>query len=577
MRLPLSAYLLRATISPSSALTPKQAGIARHFEWTSHGLQSIDATELQGLLDAARVGDVLLTLLDRPAPPPQWQQLIESAFEPEGFRALAGRSRGAIVSCVVDDPAGTEDDLRWISWTFGTGSQSLRRECVEPRFGLIAAFNRLVQGDAGGDTHGLRQLQYDTYGAFRQRTGHRAARDTPLDGFRMERITDLLAAVGGRVGDEDGSSVFGRRQIKLTAEIDRPKDLHDLAATSIADYRSDSYKEEFGFIDDYVAIEDPNLLSDLRAELYTLLAGRSPLVDVFVPDDLLDFDDERSLEFVLLRGERRATASSRLLTVDQIANLIQQADPSSLEWDLRFCDQPDNVIAHATIADCLTADFTMDGQRYLVADGQFYAVSVDFMDRINQEVAEVAESDLPLPCYLGGTEGAWSSGVVDERPDQFISLDGEMVRVDGTTPFEAADLIHASGALLHVKRKSRSSILSYLFVQARRSSEMLLEDPEARRQMFEHVSRKASTPALADTTLGALGALDLRRPDDLDVVLVILGDWKGRSAVNLPLIAKTELLASTRRIAQLGYRPKLALVDSCAREMTSIDVKTPRT
>jgi hypothetical protein len=60
-------------------------------------------------------------------------------------------------------------------------------------------------------------------------------------------------------------------------------------------------------------------------------------------------------------------------------------------------------------------------------------------------------------------ECEWNRSVAANQPADFVSLDTELVRLDGESPFEGADLVHRSGALVHVKRKGRSSALSYLF------------------------------------------------------------------------------------------------------------------
>lgn len=294
-----------------------------------------------------------------------------------------------------------------------------------------------------------------------------------------------------------------------------------------------------------------------------MVEGESP-VDVFLPDDLVAYDDERALHFILLPGERRATASRVTLTVDVLAPFLTRAGPDGLDAELRFCETGGELIAEAPIIDCISAELDLNGLKYLAADGQFFAVDAGFLDRLNAEARRVAETDLLLPCYGGGAEAAWNQAVADRSSDTFVCLDTQLIRLAGETPFEPADLVHASGALIHGKRKGRSSALSYLFVQARRSCQMLGQVPAATDALLamleseESVARTAAQKSLTSLS---------RQPSDIQVVLAILGDWHGRGVTSLPLLAKIEFVDTVRRLRQWGYRPTVALVGLCSRPM----------
>lgn len=211
--------------------------------------------------------------------------------------------------------------------------------------------------------------------------------------------------------------------------------------------------------------------------------------------------------------------------------------------------------------DCLAAEIVIDGDRFLLSDGSFFKVDADFISRVNTEIETIAATDLELPCFRGKSEGVWNAAVASERPDEFVCLDRNLIQLPGETPFEPADLVHISGRLIHVKRKGRSSALSYVFVQARRSCQLLSQVPQAcdeLRSKAESAASRASKTAMAE----ALSALD-DRPPSLEVVLAFLGDWRGKGLKNLPLLAKLELIEAVRSIELYGFRPTVALVDLC--------------
>lgn len=186
LRLPLTAFLLRAGMLPNNSLKENCLATTTFYEWNKEALEVLDDNEL-ATLTAAKIGDVIVAILSRPSGPPSWQAFIEQVLGLEGFATGVGRSLGAIVYCGVSDPLQSGEDPRWIGWTFGSGSRVLRRDAIDPRFGLITALNRIATGEGGTQSaarkRSLRHLHYQHFGAYNQRTSHRAARNTPLHGF----------------------------------------------------------------------------------------------------------------------------------------------------------------------------------------------------------------------------------------------------------------------------------------------------------------------------------------------------------------------------------------------------------
>jgi hypothetical protein len=80
--------------------------------------------------------------------------------------------------------------LRWVAWCFGSGSRSLRRAATEPRFGLIAALNAVVEARQSsaaisGTASTLRRVGLKATGPYHQAAGFRAAYDIRIDAFRI--------------------------------------------------------------------------------------------------------------------------------------------------------------------------------------------------------------------------------------------------------------------------------------------------------------------------------------------------------------------------------------------------------
>lgn|GEM_PF-6471556 len=549
-RLSLNAFLLRSNLTPSDLLNPNVEDYTTYYSWDGENLTELEDLDL---LDAGQDGDIAVAILDRPSSPAPWQVFVRESFNLPGFGS-AGRALGAVAYCAVADQDG---ELRWVAFTFGSASHSVRRHAAEPRFGLIVALNRIVSEDEGeADAGRLRQANFRMRGPYTQQATHRAARDTPIDAFRMDRFVDVLTAVGGANASDPRSQVYGARALKTTETLGGAGALAELAFGAVADYRRDDYRRGFGFIDNMVPVEDPDLNAALQALLFDDIVGEADNVDVLLPDDLVGYEDERAIRFIALPHEQARRASNTVLTV-HTASVI--ARDHSLDAELRFLDADRVVITTASLLDCLAAELVRDDRHFVLYDGDFYAVDEGFLDRLRQAVDSLQMTATPLPPYDGTTEGTWNLAVATGEPNRFICLDGTLIRVHRETGFEPCDILVTDGTLIHAKRKSRSSSLSHLFTQAQRSCEMLNQVPDARDALRDLIDKHAGTETAKAHAIASVGRYEDRAPC-VEVVFALLGDWQGRTLHNLPLLARLSLVNAAASIQRLGFAPTVALV-----------------
>lgn len=549
-RLSLNAFLLRSKLTPADLLNPSVEDHATYYSWDGANLAELADLDV---LDAAQAGDIAVAILDRPSSPAPWQVFVRESFNLPGFGS-SGRALGAVVYCAVAEPNG---DLRWVAYTFGGASHSVRRHATEPRFGLIVALNRIVSEDEGeADAGRLRQANFRLRGPYTQQATHRAARDTPIDAFRMDRFVDVLTAVGGANASDPRTQVYGARALKTTETLGGAGALCELATSALADCRRQDYRRGFGFIDNMVPVEDAELNAALRVQLFDDVVDEADNVDVLLPDDLVGYEDERAIRFIALPHEQARRASNTVLAVHTVSMTVRD---HGFDTELRFLDADRVLIATAPVLDCLAAELVRGDWHYVLYDGDFYAVDAGFLDRLRHAVDSLQVAATPLPSYDGTTEGAWNLAVATGEPNRFICLDGSLIRVHGETGFEPCDILVTDGTLIHAKRKSRSSSLSHLFTQAQRSCEMLNQVSDARDVLRDLIDKHAGTDAAKANALAAVDRYEDRAPG-VEVVFALLGDWHSRTLHNLPLLARLSLVNAVSNIQRLGFVPTVALV-----------------
>jgi uncharacterized protein (TIGR04141 family) len=572
--LSLNAFLLRPGVTPVTAPSEASASQLEFSVLTNGRLQPLAAEEFD-LVGAANAGDIVVALSSRPTQPPAWQRFLWEELR-LGPIVSNTRSIGAIVFCAVAEEFEDGERIRWVAWTFGTGSRALRRRAQDPRFGLLVVLNLLTEqadedhadaGEAGRPTSRargprMRELRYRSPAPYVQQTGHRAARDIPLDGFRIDRSTDLVAAIGstGAVAALATSTLLGGRALKFRTQIGSVEEFVDLAMTALAKSKLHRYREEFTWIDNITLVEDEETIRRLRTHVVEILATdpNPASVDAILPDDLLDVGEDRSISTIAFPHERGTAHGRRTLTVARIAEHVARIDDAAereraLDASLRFFDESDKPIDSASILECLSAEFQLDGAHYIAYDGDFYLVNGDYVQRVDCEIEQIPESTVTFPVYRGETEPVYNARVGKDHKTEFICMDRALIDIPGETTFEACDLVAETGALVHVKRKGKSSALSHLFLQAANSCEMLRRSAEARQRFNKLLAERAGSPELLTTVQAVLTAAEGRR-DELEVVFAFLGDWRGRTIASLPLFSRISLVSEARRVRNLGYK-----------------------
>lgn len=576
--LPLNCFLLRPSATPANAWTDAASAEVELFYWVRGRIEPLSLDEAE-ILEAAVAGDVIVALLRRLTSPPAWQQFIKDALGLVSFGS-AHESLGAIVFCAVS-AAVDSGAVRWVAWTFGNASRALRRSAQDPRFGLLAALNLLVvpllQAEQPFEIASqrrraprLREMRYRTTSPYVQQTGHRAARDIPVDGFRVDRTSDLIAAVGGTGADPalTTSTLLGGRSLRFRALVTRVEELTELASIAVDRSSATDYKEMFSWIDNVRPIDDPELIHELRLQLVDELVAYpgSPAIDAILPDDLINVGEDRSIKYVVFPHERGIGQGRVTLAVAAISDLVAQSRDAAdrdrtLDAELRFLDESEDRIGTATVLECLSANLMRAGHNFIAYDGDFYSVDQSFVARIDSELSGVPLSSIDYPPYRGETEPAYNAMVGQYYPDRFVLLDREMIELPNEYGVEASDLVSSSGALIHVKRKGKSSVLSHLFLQVANSCELIRRSPLARQQLASLIRERAHNDQIVASVEAAYLQAE-ERGAEIEVTFAFLGDWKGKTITSLPLFSRISMVSEIRRVSNLGFRPTVAMISS---------------
>lgn len=433
-----------------------------------HAIRPNGLVEVSPSAELGTGARVFLIDPDRLPGVPPWRTFIEDATA-DPLPDLRSSLNGAVIFM---ERAG-----RLWAFTFGTGHVFVNEERTEPRLGLKTVLN-IVQPDR------LRAVGSRVHEDVVIRTERQVSRRSTREAFTIDDTRDILGAVTGEPADRTlwGQEVTGATAFSLSIPAE-PADLAGLLDRIEIAHASSTYKTSFAFVDFIEPVRDQETLDRLDEDLIDAVAGRRQSNVYLAPPEPILYDDVAGFLFFRERSgaehaeldlqDYRASVNPSTLTLDQLHSHEVRLISASTGHEHRSW----------SIYKCLVYETLVDGDSYLLSEGEWFKLDRDFVARVDREIGLIPSATLGLPpANRGEQEGAYNARAAAAA--DLALMDRKMVRVGGTT-IEIADLISDAGHLIHVKRKTQSATLSHLFSQGRISGEALKGDLDVRRRAFE--------------------------------------------------------------------------------------------
>jgi uncharacterized protein (TIGR04141 family) len=473
---------------------------------------------------------------------PKWTALLA----PHITGGLDGLYNSSTSAVLFVETAG-----RIVALTFGHGRHLIEPELVVQDFGLKVVLNTVAYNQ-------IKSVDARTVDELTLHTRRDVSRDSSFGAFGLDVATDLLRAVTGTT-DREGLAgrLTGADALALNSRAQVPE-LPGLAARLLGVYGEDTYKQHFDFIDHLRLVKDPSVIAALDTALVEAL--RSKEIDnlhLAVPEPLnwLDvagfrfsserYDDERDPDrdpriSVYLGTRSPEQISLSCLKADRVEAIRAEDETSTLQgWP---------------VYRCIVFELEREGNLYSLSAGQWYRVSLGFKEEVHAFVNAIPRLALDLPdADAGSSEGDYIAKAAASLGA--VSLDQQLARRSVPDPIEICDLLTADGALLHLKKRGRSSTLSHLFAQGVTSAELLMGSAEFRAEARQIA--QAASAEFADV-------LPSGRPDrdEVEVGYVVITRSRRQDApLTLPFFSLVSLRAATRRLQSFGFRVSVAAVN----------------
>ncbi|MFV8249869.1 DUF6119 family protein [Bdellovibrio bacteriovorus] len=435
--------------------------------------------------------------------------------------------------------------------TMGFGRFILNLNKVISDFGLKVCLNSIPSNKIKTlDKTNLEQIGFHT----RQQ----AAIPMDFNTFNIEIERDLLKSVEGHL--ENGIAPYLKGSSSLTISTD--KEISELASLCISlkkAYHKDTYKKEFGWIDNIKLLKDDQQIGKLNLLLeQSLLEEQYEKIFLGAPEIVND-EIVGHYQFIGLRDTSKYSIFpsieqymvQRTTAQTKKTSLIEATQSDRLEAMDRDKKNPSKVYKW-TIYRCLHAEIEDDNKTYKLLDGDWYEVSEDFIKDIDNTINQIPISNIAFP-NMGLTEKEATYNITVANQLSAACLDRDLIHPPGRTPFEFCDIFTKDSHLIHIKKYTGASAMSHLLYQAYVSGQLYGQNPDIRSE----VEKKSS--------IQQRGIAHLANPKDFSTnnyeIIIAVATVKNKPIKKvLSFFSKVSLAHKYKVLKGLGYRVTIAKI-----------------
>lgn len=505
---------------------------------------------------------------------PPWREFLQP-----GFGSLDTVQDSVSSGAVLIARIHYDSEAIYFAIPFGFGRYLLKPDCFRWNYGLRVALNAMypVAGPGNGyDAARIRSVDSKTVSSNVIYTRRQMARKAIFEDFGFNIQADQLKSLTGAPVDTRkwGSRLTGSSVFRVSPQITF-SGLGQLLHTIEDTQRKKDYERQFGWVDDWLAVNDRPLITALDAIVLEQLQTRDPDARITLsPPHMVDWDQLDSFQYSFWKDKPfpdieledyldslAAKKKLKTLTLSQLrgGHRLFALDGAG-EWLYRWA-----------LYRCLNAEVEHKGKTYLLDAGDYFEISPDFQADLNNYLAGLKESDVVLPdTLIKETEGIYNEAAAKSSPD-YLLLDKKMVRVSTkTTPIEVCDILTSDRQMIHVKRKLASASLSHLFGQGYVSSDLLHTSLEYREAVVGAIDKAKAEiqPSVVTSDPGfddrfAFVDLDGIQPSKFKVVYAIAAPWKGRDLVDaLPFFSKVNLRRFGTDLQRMGFQVEYKRIEA---------------
>ena len=366
---------------------------------------------------------------------------------------------------------GQDKEERIFAITMGYGKNMLKDDVIEERFGLKVILNT-IKPDS------LRRINKINIGGNQKLSNEQLPLKAGINDFGLDINRDLVSNITGVSEDESYAKgmLSGGDILSLTADVDITN-IVDFLGKTYRKYSLDTYKTNFGWIDQIQEVKGTRITEKLDSALIAAINSSSDSIWMAVPE-IINWEEIKGFKYkgqdiyddidisLVKESFREPLGSLEQLKSKRIVAISALDDSERHSWNARRC---------------LYGELLLDGEAYCINSGKWYRVNNEFVNQVNQDYNSTTISMIDFEDFTDRhrTENGYSTDFQEKHSENYIVLDAQNFAYGGGhSKIELCDLLSQDKELIHIKPFTGSSTLSHLFNQAAVSAELVLSDAQ---------------------------------------------------------------------------------------------------
>ncbi len=438
---------------------------------------------------------------------------------------------------------------RIMAIVFGRGKSLLDDAKIENDFGIKTALGIVNPSK-------IRSLDAATVESMIIMKQQQANYLVDKDEFSHTYDRDILLAVNGLCRDNFlAQRVNGRDSVVISAQME-PNELYEKLAALLNVYKSEEYMANFSAIDNVRIMKDPQVIDALNNLLTEKIKSQEIEKITVAPPANIDWEDVVGFMITGAR-KKREDVDNYSFEVDLKAYLAEvsiQSIDDLKKRDLLCMYSNGEAQRTCSLYRALSTEIDYKDQLFVLFDAKWYAVNNDFAKQVRDCVKSISISNINLPqCEKNESESDYNIRVADNNLNIALG-DKIMCNVNGAPrQIEAFDLITDKKQFIHVKKHTKSSMLSHLFSQGRVAAMCFVDDEIFRRNVYQIVKEK----------LNYSESDFIRRPQphEIEVVYALITPKRGVPVEIIPFFSLVNLMLAYKDLARMNVKCSLRIIN----------------
>lgn len=434
-------------------------------------------------------------------------------------------------------------NARFYALAFGQGGRFLLQDDVyEERFGLLSALNSV-------DPNSFRCIDLQSLDAIDSHTRIQSGQETTPDQFGLDVEQDMLKAiVGTPLNSALGNRMTGSDSLSVSVKMDL-SDLPFLLDEYRKSFEADLNAQDHQWVNNISITKSAEIVQELELTLNQKLTAKNFEGSWLSIPGIIDWTTVKGFIFTYGKGAMHPD-----INWAGFLSTVKDDTPITLdllrERHVSCADSDFNKIHKSwSVFKCLYAEIDYNGGKYILNDGKWFNISVDFVAKTNHDFKTIPISKLSLPEYKDDGEGSYNARVAATLPKQYALLDDKkkVMHGGGHGQVEICDLLSIDRELIHVKIYGKSAVLSHLFAQGFVSGQLIQIDSEFRKKVIAQLASPFSDLFQIDSKPSQ---------DEFTIVFAIISDAKEKE-VYLPFFSRVNLNNTVKILKGFGYKAEL--------------------